>query len=90
MAKMNDFLKNLQQMDQNQLQALVKQATAGLSPAQQRGLKKMLEDPQAMSALQDKISQKDLDGLRQNLSSPEALKNYMSQPDIQKRINEIL
>ncbi len=90
MAKMNDFLKNLQKMDQNQLQALIKQATSSLSPSQQMKLKKMLEDPKAMSRLQDKVSEQDLAHLEQNLSSPEALKNYMSTPDIQKRINDLL
>lgn len=90
MAKMNDFLKNLQKMDQNQLQSLIKQATASLSPAQQMKLKKMLENPQAINSLQNKISEKDLGDLEQNLSSPEALKKYINQPDIQKRINEIL
>lgn len=90
MAKMNDFLKNLQKMDQNQLQALIKQATSSLSPSQQLKLKKMLENPQAMSSLQSKISEKDIGDLEQSLSSPETLKNYLNQPDIQKRINEIL
>lgn len=90
MAKMNDFLKNLQKMDQNQLQALIKQATSSLSPAQQLKLKKMLENPQAMSSLQSKISEKDIGDLEQSLSSPETLKKYLNQPDIQKRINEIL
>ncbi len=90
MAKMNDFLKNLQQMDQNQLQALIKQATSSLSPAQQMKLKKMLEDPKAVNHLQEKISEQELEGLQQNLSSPEALKNYMNQPDVQKRINKLL
>ncbi len=89
MAKMNDFLKNLQQMDQNQLQALIKQATSSLSPAQQLKLKKMLEDPKAMNNLQNKVSEQDLENLQQNLSSPEALKNYISQPDVQKRINKL-
>lgn len=90
MAKMNDFLKNLQKMDQNQLQALIKQATSSLSPSQQLKLKKMLENPQAMSSLQSKISEKDIGDLEKSLSSPETLKNYLNQPDIQKRINEIL
>ena len=90
MAKMNDFLKNLQQMDQNQLQALIKQATSSLSPAQQLKLKKILEDPKAMNNLQNKVSEQDLENLQQNLSSPEALKNYISQPDVQKRINKML
>lgn len=90
MAKMNDFLKNLQQMDQNQLQALIKQATSSLSPAQQLKLKKILEDPKAMNNLQNKVSEQDLENLQQNLSSPEALKNYINQPDVQKRINKML
>ncbi len=90
MAKMDDFLKNLQKMDQNQLQALVRQATAGLSTAQQLKLKKLLGDPQALNSLQAKISEKDLENLQQNISSPESLKKYMDQPDIQKRINELL
>lgn len=90
MAKMNDFLKNLQKMDQNQLQALIKQATSSLSPSQQLKLKKMLENPQAMNSLQNKVNEKDIRDLEKSLSSPETLKNYLNQPDIQKRINEIL
>ena len=90
MAKMDDFLKNLQKMDQNQLQALVRQATSGLSPAQQMKLKKMLGDPQALQKLQEKVSDKDLSSLQANLSSPEHLKEYMNRPDVQKRLDEII
>lgn len=90
MAKMDDFLKNLQQMDQNQLQSLVKQATSGLTPAQQLKLKKLLSNPQALSMLKTKISDKDLESLGQNISSPEQLKSYINRTDIQKRIDEIL
>lgn len=90
MAKMDDFLKNLQKMDQNQLQALVRQATSGLSPAQQMKLKKMLGDPQALQKLQEKVSDKDLSSLQANLSSPERLKEYMNRPDVQKRLDEII
>lgn len=90
MAKMDDFLKNLQQMDQNQLQSLVKQATNGLTPAQQLKLKKLLSNPQALSLLKSKISDKELESLGQNISSPEQLKNYINRADIQQRIDEIL
>ena len=90
MAKMDDFLKNLQKMDQNQLQAMVKQATQGLSPAQQMKLKKMLGDPAALQKLQEKISDKDIENLQQNLSSPEDLKNYMKRDDVQRRLGEII
>ena len=90
MAKMDDFLKNLQKMDQNQLQALVRQATQSLSPAQQMKLKKALSDPQALAKLQSKLRDEDLAALQQNISSPENLKDYMKRADIQKRINEII
>jgi len=90
MAKMDDFLKNLQKMDQNQLQALVRQATSNLSPAQQMKLKKMLGDPQALQKLQEKVSDTELSSLQANLSSPEQLKKYMGRPDVQKRLDEII
>lgn len=90
MAKMDDFLKNLQKMDQNQLQGLVRQATLSLSPAQQLKLKKLLGDPAALQKLQEKVSDQDLSSLQANLSSPEQLKRYINRPDVQKRLDEII
>ena len=90
MAKMDDFLKNLQQMDPAQLQALVQKATAGLSSQQQQSLKKLLSSPDALERLKGQITDTDLQNLEQNISSPQALENYMKQKNVQKRLDEIL
>ena len=90
MAKMDDFLKNLKQMDPAKLQSLVQKATAGLSPAQQQKLKQMLSDPKALEKLQKQVTEQDIKGLEKSLSSPEALDQYMRSDQIRKRIDDIL
>ena len=77
-------------MDRSQLQMLVNSATAGLSQAQQLKLKKMLGDPKALEQLQRRVSDQDISSLEKNLSSPEALQNFLRSSDVQKRIDEIL
>ena len=90
MAKMDDFLKNLKQMDPSKLQSLIQKATAGLSPAQQQKLKQMLSDPKALEKLQAQVTEQDIKGLENNLSSPDALDKFMRSDKVKKRIDEIL
>lgn len=90
MAKMDDFLKNLQQMDQNQLQALLQSATKNLTPAQQMKIGRLVGNSEALEQLKGKISDTDLEGLTKNLGSPEALDSYLKQNNIQKRLDELL
>lgn len=90
MAKMDDFLKNLQQMDQNQLQALLQSATKNLSPAQQMKIRRLIGNTQALEQLKGKISDADIAELSANIGSPEALDNYLKQNNIQKRLDELI
>ncbi len=90
MAKTDDFLQNLQQMDPARLRALVQKATAGLSPAQQKKLQKLINNPAALENLKGKITDHDLAQLSKNISDPKTLEQYMQQGDIQKRIDELL
>ncbi len=89
MAKMDDFLQNLQKMDPKQLRILVASATKNLSPAQQQKLKSMLEDPGALEKLKSKVSDQDLEKLSSNIRDPKSLDQFMKQSDVQKRIDEL-
>lgn len=77
-------------MDPSDLRTLVQNATKSLSAAQQKKLKAVLDDPRKLKALQSRISDDELNGLRQNISDPSALGAFLADGDIQKRINEIL
>lgn len=90
MAKNDDFLKNLQQMDPARLQALLQQATAALTPAQRQKLAALMNDPKRMEQLKNSISDKDVTQLANNLKNGQTLEGYLRRGDIQKRIDELL
>ena len=90
MAKTDDFLQNLQQMDPARLRALVQRATQNLSPAQQKKLKELLSDQSKLEAFKNKISDKDIENLSKNIKDTKTLEQYMQQGDIQKRLDELL
>lgn len=90
MAKNDDFLKNLQQMDPARLQALLQQATAALTPAQRQKLAALMNDPKRMEQLKSSISDKDVTQLANNLQDGQSLQDYLRRGDIQKRIDELL
>ena len=89
MAKTDDFLKNLQNMEPDKLKALLKQVTRSLSPAQQQSLKKMASDPDALAKLKAKVSDGDLDALQKNMGSAEELSTFLNQSDIQKKMDQL-
>ena len=90
MAKNDDFLQNLQQMDPARLRALVHKATQNLSPAQQKKLKELMSDPAKLENLKNKITDKDIEHLSKNIKDPNTLEQFMQQKDIQKRMDELL
>lgn len=90
MSNYDEILKKLQAMDPGTLRSLVQSATRSLSAEQQKKLKSVLDDPKKLQALKNRISDDELDGLRQNISDPSALGTFLADNDMQKRINEIL
>ena len=90
MAKNDDLLKNLQQMDPERLRALLKQATASLTPAQQQKLAALMNDPKKMEKLKRSIRKDDVEQIADKLKNPGDVEKLMKRGDIQKRIDELL
>lgn len=90
MANYDEFLKILRGMDRRQLQTMVQNATANMTPEQREKLKLILSDPAKIEAMKSKINDRDLQTLRDTVVNPDALSDIAGRADIQKRIDELL
>ena len=90
MARNEDYLKNLQNMNQAELKKTLMKVMGTLSAAQQSKVKGIASDKAKLNAVRSKLRPEDIEGLKAHLGSTEELKAYLQRPDIQKRISEIL
>ena len=85
-----EFLQELGKMDKKQLSRLLGSASRSLSGEQQKKLQEIMKDNQKLEALKSKITSEDIQNIKANMSSPEAVRKFFSQPATRERLNEIL
>ena len=84
------FLKELSKMDKKQLSRLLQSASRGLSKEQQRNLQDIMEDKQKIEQLKQKVTPDDIEKVKANMSSPDEVRKFFSDPATRARLNEIL